>query len=275
MLIAQLTDLHLRPRGKPACRVVETNMLAARAFRAVAAMPDRPDVVLLTGDLAAAGAAAEYQELALLLRRLRMPVFVIPGNHDQRDLMREHLGHLPLMQSGSPFIHYVVDDFPVRLVMLDTLVPGEGYGALCDQRLAFLDRALAAAPHRSTIVGMHHPPFLCGIAHMDRIALRDPARFTEIIARHSQVERIVCGHVHRPIFARVAHAIASIAPSVAHQVELALDPDARSAFVFEPPAFHLHRWTEASGVVTHMGYVEQFKGPFPFLSDDGDHLPVG
>jgi Icc protein len=153
----------------------------------------------------------------------------------------------------------------VRLVMLDTLVTGAAHGELRSGQLAWLDRTLAAVPGKPTIVAMHHPPFGCGIAHVDRINLRDADRFAAVIARHTQVRRIICGHHHRPIFAQVAHAIASVAPSVAHQIELSLSPDDRPAFNFEPPAFHLHRWTEADGIVTHMAYVEAFPGPYRFV----------
>ena len=121
-------------------------------------------------------------------------------------------------------MQYTVDEYPVRLVMLDTLVPGAGHGEMRPEQLEFLDRALAAASDKPTIIGMHHPPFACGIAHMDRINLRNIPEFAAIIARHRQVERIICGHHHRPIVARLAHAIASIAPSVAHQVEMTLEP---------------------------------------------------
>lgn len=160
-----------------------------------------------------------------------------------------------------------MDEYPVRLVMLDTLVPGAGHGELGSEQLEFLDRALAAAPDKPTIVGMHHPPFACGIAHMDRINLRNIPEFAAIIGRHRQVERIICGHHHRPIVARLAHAIASIAPSVAHQVEMTLNPHNSGAFNFEPPAFQLHRWTAADGIVSHTVYVEDFPGPYPFIND--------
>ena len=89
MLICQLTDLHVRPVGMPANRVSETNMFTERAFRAVARLNPRPDVVLITGDLTECGLDAEYAHLNRLLRKLQpMPVFVIPGNHDRRDNLR-------------------------------------------------------------------------------------------------------------------------------------------------------------------------------------------
>jgi 3',5'-cyclic AMP phosphodiesterase CpdA len=268
MLICQLTDLHVRPVGEPVNRLVETNLFTERAFRAASRLIPRPDVVVITGDLTESGTESEYANVARMLRKwLPMPVFVIPGNHDRRAALREALQHLPGVTSDPHYIQYVIEDHPVRLVMLDTLVPGAGHGELGADRLEFLDRTLAAAPDKPTIVAMHHPPFACGIAHMDRINLRTTPAFTAVIARHLQVERIICGHVHRPIVTRVAHAIASIAPSVAHQVEMSLDPHDAGAFIFEPPAIQLHRWTASDGIVSHTVYVEDFPGPFPFVTD--------
>jgi 3',5'-cyclic-AMP phosphodiesterase len=268
MLIAQLTDLHVRPVGEPANRVVETNAFTERALRSVASLRPRPDVVVITGDLTDCGLDAEYANLAGMLRHhLPMPVFVIPGNHDRREGLRRGLAHLPGVTADPRFVQYAAEGHAVRLVMLDTLVPGAGHGELCAERLGFLDQTLAAAPDRPTIIAMHHPPFACGIGHMDRINLRDAEVFAGVIARHRQVERIICGHVHRPVVARVAHAIASIAPSVAHQVELTFDPHDAGAFIFEPPAYQLHRWTAADGIVSHTVLVEQFPGPFPFVND--------
>lgn len=268
MLICQLTDLHVRPVGKPANRVSETNAFTQRAFAAVAAFTPRPDVVILTGDLTECGLADEYANVARLIGRyLPGPVFVIPGNHDRRENLRQHLAHLPGVTSDPVYVQYAVDDYPVRLVLLDTLVAGSGHGLLRPEQLEWLDRTLAAVPDKPTLIAMHHPPFRCGIAHMDRINLQNSADFAAVIARHRQVQRIICGHHHRPIVTQVAHAIASISPSVAHQVEMSLHPDDPGAFVFEPPAFQLHRWTQADGIVSHTVYVERFAGPYPFVTD--------
>ena len=130
-----------------------------------------------------------------------MPVFVIPGNHDAREPMREAFnrdGYLP----GEGFLNYVIEEYPLRMVGLDTLVPGEASGELCGDRLRWIDDALEAAPDRPTLILMHHPPFRTGIAPMDRMGLRGSADFAEIIRRHPQVERICCGHVHRAIECR-------------------------------------------------------------------------
>jgi len=265
MILCQLTDLHVRPPGQLSNGRVDTNRLTEQAFRAVAALDPCPDAVLITGDLTECGLAEEYAVLAELLRILPMTAFVIPGNHDRRDVLRHALGHLPCVTRDRQFVQYAVDEFAVRLVMLDSTVPGADHGELCAERLAFLDATLALRPDTPTIVALHHPPFICGIAHMDRINLKNVEAFAAIIARHQQVARIISGHHHRAITAQIAHATASIAPSVAHQVELALRPDAPSTFKLEPPGYQLHTLTP-SGLVTHTGVFGAWPGPYPFVA---------
>jgi len=265
-LLAQLTDLHVRPTGMASSRVVETTMLTERALRAVARLRPAPDAVLLTGDLTECGLDEEYAVLAEILARLAVPVHVIPGNHDRREWL---LAVLPATRQTDGFVQYAVDGLPVRLVMLDTVVPGAGHGALCGRRLDWLAATLAAAPGRPTLLAMHHPPFVTGIAHMDAIMLQGPERLRAVLERHPQVQRIVCGHHHRAITARFAGAVASVCPSVAHQVELDLSPAAPAAFRLEPPGYQLHCWTPADGFVSHTAFVEDYPGPFPFLSHAG------
>ena len=268
MLLAQLTDLHLRAEGQPCHRVSETNMLSERAFRAVARLRSRPDAIIVSGDISDTGQASSYAVMqAILHRHVRAtPVYMIPGNHDDRAIMRAEMAGWPGMADPSGFVQYTVEHFPVRLVLLDTVVPGQAHGALCDARLDWLERTLSASPERPTIVVMHHPPFACGLGFMDTINLRTPERFVAIIARHRQVARILCGHHHRAVFAPVAHAIASIAPSVAHQLVLDLHGQGAPMLTMEPPAYQLHLF-DAGAISTHTTFVEDFPGPYPFLAD--------
>jgi 3',5'-cyclic AMP phosphodiesterase CpdA len=271
MLIAQITDLHVRPRGLASNRVVETNMLTERAIDALVALRPRPDVVLITGDLTECGLVAEYEQLKAVLRRLDLPYHMVPGNHDRRENLRQVFADRREVVTDKEFVQFVIDDYPVRLIGLDTVVPGKGEGALCPRRLEFLAQALAQAPDKPTVIFMHHPPFECGIVHMDRIRLIEGAdRLAEIVGRYRNVERILCGHHHRPIQTLFAGTLASIAPGVAHQVALDLSDDHEGALVFEPPAYQLHRYRPETGIVSHTAYVERFAGPYPFLQD-GDY----
>jgi 3',5'-cyclic AMP phosphodiesterase CpdA len=103
---------------------------------------------------------------------------------------------------------------------------------------------------------------------MDAIGLEGADAFGQIVAQHRQVERILCGHLHRPIQARIGgHAIASTAPSTAHQVALDLSPHGSAAFKMEPPGYQLHLWRPEAGLVTHTGVIGDFAGPYPFFEE--------
>lgn len=268
MLIAHITDLHIRPRGKPAYRVSETNALSERALDAIARLRPRPDLLIVTGDLTDCGLPEEYAVLREMLGRLDMPVLMVPGNHDRRAELVAGLQLDPRTVQEAGFVQFVADLPAMRLIGLDTLEPGQSAGGLCEARLAFLDRALTEAAGKPVAIFMHHPPFVCGIAHMDAIRLLDGAdAFAAIVARHPNVERILCGHHHRPIVTRFAGTIAQVAPSVTHQVTLDLSDDGAATFHMEPAAYLLHSFRDGAGFVSHLAYVERFPGPFPFVLD--------
>ena len=262
MLIAQISDTHIKPDGRLAYRKVDTAAALVRCVEHLVRMQPRPDVVLATGDLAAAGRPEEYRRRRDLLGPLPMPVLLIPGNHDDREALREAFpDHAYLPRTG--LLHYVVEGYPLRLVGLDTLVPGQGGGLMGEERLAWLDARLREQPGRPTVIFMHHPPFATGIGHMDRQGLADPDAMAAVVGRHRQVEAVLCGHLHRPITARWAGTVASTAPSPAPQVVVDLREDGPSAFALEPPAIRVHLWRDGM-LVTHTDYVGSFDGPYPF-----------
>jgi len=268
MILAQITDTHIKPEGRLAYRRVDTTAYLARAVQHLLALDPKPDVVLATGDLVDAGLPEEYQRLRALLAPLPMPVYVIPGNHDEREAMRAAFAdHAYLPRTG--FLHYVVEQWPLRLIGLDTVLPGKTGGLMCAERLAWLDARLAEAPDRPTLIFMHHPPFSTGIEQMDVFGLDNAQAMREVVRRHPQVESVVCGHVHRPIQVRWAGTIASTAPSTGHQVALDIREHGALQWVMEPPACLLHLWRPGVGVVSHTSYIGDYGGPQPFFDDNG------
>jgi 3',5'-cyclic AMP phosphodiesterase CpdA len=265
MLIAQLSDPHLAPDNVRLFGRLDTAGYLERAVAHLNALA--PDVVLITGDLTNDGDAPVYAALAAMLARLRAPFFVLPGNHDDRELTRARFSsHLP---ADGPLC-YAIDRFPVRLIALDTLVAGEPWGRLGQDQLAWLDARLGAAPDRPTLVALHHPPFRTGIGHLDWSMLQDADALAAVIGRHPQVERVLCGHVHRSIQRRFAGTLAQSAPSCAHQTELVLGA-APATWICEPPAVLLHWWDPAAGLVSHVSMIGDY-GPPGRFSDP--HTPV-
>ncbi|MGN6086800.1 phosphodiesterase [Trinickia sp.] len=271
MLLAQISDLHIKRPGALAYRRVDTAAYLERCVARLVALEPKPEAVVVTGDLVDLGTLAEYEALKTLLAPLTMPVYLLVGNHDERGALREVFPDHAYLRSGGEFVQYAVDVGPLRLVALDSQMPQQSSGHLCAARLAWLDTQLAQAQGKPVVLALHHPPFVSGIGHMDRQRL-DPAsseRLAAIVSRYPNVERVICGHVHRPIFTRFAGTIASAVPAPAHQVALDLRENAPSAFRLEPPAFALHRYAPETGVVTHHAYVDEGEGPFPFYETDG------
>jgi 3',5'-cyclic-AMP phosphodiesterase len=262
-LLAQVTDMHIKAGGKLSYRVVDTEAMLARCIEQITRLPQVPDAVLFTGDLTDFGKPEEYENLARLLEPLPMPYFLMAGNHDDIQTMRAVFpSHAYLRQQEK--LDYVIDDFPVRLMALDSSVPHKSPGYLATGQLQWLEDTLQSAPYKPTLVAVHHPPFSTGIGHMDDQPLTNPEDLEPVIRRHPQVERVLCGHLHRSITARFAGTIASTCPSPAHQVALDLARDAQSRFVMEPPGFQLHLWRKGHGVVTHTAAIGEFDGPYPF-----------
>lgn len=193
----------------------------------IAKLPQAPDAVLLTGDLTESGRPEEYQALARNFEGLRVPCFLMAGGHDDPAGLRKHFPSHPYLAQRSGKLDYVVDDFPVRLVALDSSVPGKPYGMLGDEQLDWLEATLAAAPSKPTIVAVNHPPFWTGSEPLDAHPLRNPVAFETVISRHHQVERVACGHLHRGIVRRFGGTVASIG------------------------GFQLHLWQAGRGLVTH------------------------
>ena len=248
MLIAQLSDPHIWPAGGGPEKAAHTANLR-QAVRQVNAL--RPDCVLLTGDLVNAGSEDEYAALVEALAPLDAPVYPLPGNHDDRGAFRAAFPGRPELGRDG-FIQYAVEDFPLRILVADTLVPGAAGGELCGERLDWLAARLGEAPVRPTLIALHHPPFETGIAAMDAIGLEGAAALAGIVARHAQVEAVVAGHLHRHIVHRFANCVAMTAPSTAFLLALDLEPKATLGRSAEPAAFLLHRWRADSGLVTHV-----------------------
>lgn len=262
MLLAQISDTHIKTQRRLAYGIVDTATMLEACVAEILALKQRPDAVIATGDLVDLGRAEEYGLLGEILSPLPMPLYLMPGNHDERGALRASFpGHTYLRQ-WDPFVQYAIEDHDLRIVALDSVIPGQGGGELCSRRIEWLDRTLAQDA-RPTLVAIHHPPFRTAIGHMDRIGLAGADAFEQVLRRHPHVERVICGHLHRVITCRFGGTIASVCPSPAHQVALDLAPDAPDDFVMEPPGFQLHVQT-ASGLVTHTAYIGDFAGPYPF-----------
>lgn len=274
VLIAQISDLHIKRPGERAYEMVDTAAALERCIGHLNAFRPRPAFVAITGDLVDGGLEEEYAHLRWLLKRLELPFAAIPGNHDQRELFRHAFSDQAFASRSGP-ANLAIQVAPLLLLLLDSSVPGKDHGELDSGTLQWLDGELVAAPDRPALVFLHHPPFKTGIAHMDRQNLRNAPQLAAIVDRHAQVRLIAAGHVHRAVTTLFAGVAASICPAPNHAVDLDLGNERAPSLRIEPPAFHLHAWFAGDGfgrLVTHFVPIGEFPGPYPFFDANGELL---
>ena len=260
LLIAQITDLHLGfDPGNPD----EFNRKRLdRALAALVAMTPRPDLLLITGDLAEEGDdEVSYRRLKEGLADLPFPYFMIMGNHDSREPFRRVFPDAPVADDG--FVQYALDDLPLRLLMLDTLEVGRHGGGFCETRAAWLAARLAEAPERPTLIVLHHPPIETGLSWMTENPDSEwVERLRAIVEPQANIVAIIAGHLHRPVISHWAGTTLAVCPSTAPQVALDFEPidperpDGRPMIVADHPGFAVHLWNGRQ-LLTHFDTAEE------------------
>ena len=256
-MVVQLSDLHLRDGEAgvaPALRL-------QRVLDAVAELLPRPQAVLLSGDIVDSPSGEAYDQALRMLGGLALPLHAIPGNHDDRDMLRERFGPSPA-PSGAP-VNFAVDCGALRLIGVDSVCPGRDGGALGEGQLDWLARALAEDPGRATLLALHHPPAMTGVGVMDAISLAaaDRTALEDLLAGCPQVKAITCGHAHTTMLTSFAGRPLIVCPSTNSPLRLDLRP--RDDLPFEaaprPIGFAVHALVEGR-LLSHVQPVDQPSG---------------
>ena len=253
MLIAQISDVHIRDHLGMFGELVDTSKTLEKAIKLLNALDPQPDVVLATGDLTDDGTKEQYSQFLEIIAPLNAPLLPLPGNHD--DYSEFIIAFSSTLPDEIPKNHcsYVIDNFPVRLIALDTSLPGQHDALFSEDHELWLSQVLEQEKDKPTLIFTHFPPFETGINFMDISGLKSADRLEKIIRNNPQVKLVVAGHVHRPIQTSFASTMISVCPSTGNQLKLDLNPKNGSA-VDEPPGFQLHIWKN-DRFVTHTGII--------------------
>lgn len=250
MIIAQISDTHIALDTPDAGRRL-------RDFEAtiadINALDPAPDVIVHTGDVVHNGRQDEYKQSVMTLAIAQAPAYAMVGNKDDRANFREAFSALGYVSPASRFIDYAIDDYPVRLIMLDTKSASSNKGDFCQERIEKLISMIDADTTRPIAVFTHHPPFDVPVGP-------DPVNFEtrEIMSglrstlQHSgRVIAVFSGHVHRGTAGHVANITATVMPSIATTLRKGDYPDDLKT----RPIYHLHRFEPAWGFSTQTRIV--------------------
>ena len=221
-ILLHISDTHLRAPGPRLFGDVDGAAHLTAALRAIEDSGIAPDAVVFTGDLVDLGEADAYDMLRALVEpfaeRLGARLLWVMGNHDDRSAFRQRLfGETPA-DAFAPYDR--VDELDgLRIVTLDTSVPGHHHGELTDDQLAWLSGVLATPAPLGTILAMHHPPVPSVLPLAASVELRDQHRLAEVV-RGTDVRGVIAGHLHYSTFATFAGIPVSVASSTCYAQDL-------------------------------------------------------
>ncbi|MGA7147482.1 MAG: metallophosphoesterase [Microbacterium sp.] len=246
--LLHLSDTHLLGGGRTLGGRFDTLANLTRTLEVAEATGIRPDAIVFTGDLTDLGEPEAYLALRKAVEpvadRMGAPVVWVAGNHDERPALRRDL--LDLEPTEEP-VTGVWDLGGLRLVALDSTVPGWHHGDLDAAQLTWLREILATPAPLGTILALHHPPLPSHIPLFDILELRDQSRLAQTIAG-SDVRAILAGHLHYSTSGVFAGVPVSVAAATCYTMNLAR-PSVEVNGMDAGQSFHLvHVWDDT---ITH------------------------
>ncbi|ODT58566.1 MULTISPECIES: metallophosphoesterase [Paracoccus] len=254
MRLAHISDLHLTAGDAPGLVRADATARARALIRDLSALPGL-DLVVITGDTVNDALPQEYAVLSDLLAGLSVPFVIVPGNHDDRALLRAVVPDRPY--ADPHLLHHVWQRGDVRVIALDSLAPAEVAGRLLDPQLDWLGEELARPFAGHTLVALHHPPCASGMGRLDgALLIQGAERLREILDAQDRPVTILCGHLHRPFTARFGRATVHAATSTAFQFVLALDAPDEPPTVTQPFHHALHLLQADGGHIVHQRFPD-------------------
>src|SRR5215213_3512309 len=251
----QLSDLHLGPPGR-----LISGVDPIRQMRSVLARIERlevaPAFIVVSGDLTDDGSAESYEVVNEVLTELGaevIPVLLAVGNHDDRATFRRVVLGEERADDQGPYYHSRLID-GLRVIVLDSTIPGEAGGALGAGQLAWLDGELQMPAPRGNLIVLHHPCRLAGpVHHYPAFIVREAVALEALVARyHERVVGVLAGHTHQANSAPFGGTLHATAPAVLRQ----LDYFAGAQYTTVPGAgFNLCQLDEA-GLIVHPVLIE-------------------
>jgi 3',5'-cyclic AMP phosphodiesterase CpdA len=250
MIIAQISDTHLALDTADADQRIHDFALAIADINA---LDPAPDVIVHTGDIVHNGRPDEYAEAVAILAKARAPVYVLAGNKDNRANLRKAFSAPGYLAPDSPFIDHAIEDYPVRLIAVDTLSSASNKGDFCPERERRLIDMIDAETSKPIAVFAHHPPFKVTVGpdsiNFETREIMD--RLRQALQHSGRVVAVFSGHVHRGTAGHVGRIPATVMPSIA----TALRKGEYPAHMKMRPVYHVHRFNPVWGFVTETRIV--------------------
>ncbi len=261
MIVAQISDTHIALDAPDAD---QRTCDFERTIADINALDPAPDVVVHTGDIVHNGRPDEYARAMRILAKARAPVYVLAGNRDDRANLRAAVLAAGYLSRDSAFIDYAVEDYPVRLIGVDTLSAASNKGDFCEERARRLTGMIDAETSKPIAVFAHHPPFevKVGPDPINFETLQAMSRLRQALRHSGRVVAVFSGHVHRSTAGLVGSIPALVVPCIATSLRKGGYPP----YMKTRPVYYIHRFDPVWGFVTEARIVEAGPADSSFLT---------
>lgn len=245
--LIQITDTHILPPGKVLHDEVDTAHHLQETVQLINRMRPLPDVVMITGDLVEQANTISYEHFIELIEPLQMPAYVLPGNHDDPQLMSEVFAsthHFPV--HGDTY-QYAIEDFPFRILALNSHAEGTELPEFDDHRLAWLEQQLKQSD-KPVLIALHHPPMTTGIELIDMGGADWYQGLKSLLARYDHVKLLICGHCHTDLCGHIGRVPVYMAAATAHQLVATRGLNIAPATIIAPATPTLHHFIDGGFV---------------------------
>lgn len=215
--LIHISDTHILPPGELLYKSIDTASHLRQTVHKINLMHPEPDAVIVTGDLVDGGDLPGYQHFAELIKPLKMPVYVLPGNHDNPEVMREIFSGTASFPVTDETFQYAIDDLPFRILALNSRCNGTELPDFDLQRLDWLETQLESSDN-ATLIALHHPPMTTGIELIDMGGPEWYQGIKTLLGKYEQVRLVICGHCHTDLSGRIGNVPVYMAPSTSHQL---------------------------------------------------------
>ncbi|MFF2550380.1 metallophosphoesterase [Nocardia sp. NPDC058058] len=220
LTVIQISDTHIRAAGDPIHNGVDSHANLVRVLDRLRAAGGRVDALVLSGDLTDIGDAAAYRRLRETLEpaaaELGAQIVYVMGNHDERGAFGTEL--LGLTLSPDRPHDYVREVAGLRVIALDSTIPGRHDGRLEPSQLQWLADELRTPAPRGTLLAVHHPPLRSALAAARILKLHNTDDLADVVAG-TDVRMIVSGHHHLTSAGSLAGIPVWIGPAVAYRID--------------------------------------------------------
>ena len=268
-LLVQITDTHIVERGKLLYGQADTARHLAETVMEINAMRPRPDAVLITGDLVEHPGPVTYSHFGDLIAPLKMPVYLMPGNHDDPAAMAEFFGDTPMFPAEAPHYQYAIDDFPLRVLMLNSHFDDSELPFFGPRRLQWLEEQLAGWD-KPTLIAIHHPPMKTGIGFIDMVGPQWYEELDDVLRRYPNILKVICGHGHVDLTGRLGGLPVQMVGSIAHQLIGGRVNDIAPSFGNYPVAPMLHHFLDGELLSGYYPWPADIDACLLYTSDAAD-----